>query len=286
LAPKPAFLAQMEHTTKPSTLTPAQVEFFAAEELVEFIPVVDAPAIPTLSGSLGPFIAGRATQIPVWLALQMEERGWGRTALPKWLAHPQLLETLLEAEKNNPDEFCPVPQHYMELTQLFLRSCQKTDRAIPHQVLSLVDMLWSIRAEKRRGGIEGADLVNTLAFRMDNLTLLEANHFRMIAQLALDFNLDAKMAFEGETPPDLESLNARRGNLVQLLGTNRVHLDTSSASEPPLSLPNRPASQSASRSDSNQESLEEDTRDSRRTWMGGDLNAPPSSKLRKVGKID
>jgi hypothetical protein len=37
----------------------------------------------------------------------------------------ELLQALLDAEKNNPDEFCPVPQHYMELTQLFLRSCQK-----------------------------------------------------------------------------------------------------------------------------------------------------------------
>jgi hypothetical protein len=45
---------------------------------------------------------------------------------------------------------------------------------------------------------------------MDNLTMLEANHFRRIAQLALDFNLDAKMAYEGEAaPPELESLNRR-----------------------------------------------------------------------------
>lgn len=75
----------------------------------------------------------------------MEEKGWGRTVTPNWLRNPrtqkqphvfhdvlvltstrtELLQALLEAEKNNPDEFCPVPQHYMELTQLFLRSCQK-----------------------------------------------------------------------------------------------------------------------------------------------------------------
>jgi hypothetical protein len=40
--------------------------------------------------------------------------------------------------------------------------------------------------------------------------MLEANHFRRIAQLALDFNVDAKMAYEGETAPqELESLNRR-----------------------------------------------------------------------------
>lgn len=128
--------------------------------------------------------------------------------------------------------------------------------------------MWSVRAEKRRAGVEGADLVNTLAFRvgsprlsrtlpqntcadarhlptqLDNLTMLEANHFRRIAQLALDFNLDAKMAFEGEvSPPELESLNRRvrvairrfashtlvlivfpsqRGNLAELLGLGNI----------------------------------------------------------------
>jgi hypothetical protein len=74
--------------------------------------------------------------------------------------------------------------------------------------------------------------------------MLEANHFRRIAQLALDFNLDAKMAFEGEvSPPELESLNRRvrvawpkfasltlelivfpsqRGNLAELLGLGNI----------------------------------------------------------------
>lgn len=38
--------------------------------------------------------------------------------------------------------------------------------------------------------------------------MLEANHFRQLAQLALDFNMEAKMANEGEAPPpELESLN-------------------------------------------------------------------------------
>lgn len=116
-----------------------------------------------------------------------------------------------------------------------------TDRPISQHVLSLVDLLWSVRTEKRRAGVEGADLVNTLAFRvgmalaqvpmccshasgtqMDNLTSLEANHFRQLAQLALDFNLDAKMATEGETsPPELESLN-RRVRPLPLLDSSAV----------------------------------------------------------------
>ncbi|ELR11307.1 partner of sld five, psf2 protein [Acanthamoeba castellanii str. Neff] len=222
----------------------------------------------------------------------MEEKGWGRTVTPNWLRNPQLLQALLDAEKNNPDEFCPVPQHYMELTQLFLRSCQNTDRPISQQVLSLVDLLWSVRAEKRRAGVEGADLVNTLAFRLDNLTMLEANHFRRIAQLALDFNLDAKMAFEGEvSPPELESLNRRRGNLAELLGLGNI---------PRLSQSDLYSGQRFSRSTfegsdqsgtsgaTSQQSggtgeEDEDEDDlSRRPWMGGSAGAPPSNKLRRL----
>jgi hypothetical protein len=39
----------MEQTTKVAGLTPAQVEFFSSDQLVEFVPLIDAPAIPTLS---------------------------------------------------------------------------------------------------------------------------------------------------------------------------------------------------------------------------------------------
>mgnify|MGYP007115658087 CR=1 FL=1 len=35
-------------------LIPAQVEFFSSEQLVEFVPLVDAPAIPTLSVRIFP----------------------------------------------------------------------------------------------------------------------------------------------------------------------------------------------------------------------------------------
>ena len=43
---------------------------------------------------------------------------------------------------------------------------------------------------------------------MDNITVLEATHFRGTSQAVLDFSLDAKTAHEGDQPPpELVALN-------------------------------------------------------------------------------
>lgn len=273
-------------------LAPQQIEFFAAEQLVEFIPVVDAPAIPTLSGYLGPFVPGKSIHVPVWLALQMEEKDMGRAVAPLWLRSSQSLSSLITAEKNNPETFCAVPDHYMELTYLFLRSCQNSDRPISQQVLSLVDTLWSIRAEKRRMGIVEAEFVNAWAFKMNNLTMLEANHLRQLAQLALDFNKEAHMVNKAEAPPpELEQLNRKRGNLVQLFGLDNpsrlsqsdVYSDRySSQSQATRSIGTASNYSSTAESEKLVDSENEVASEDKRPWMGGRDTAPPSNKLRRV----
>lgn len=47
---------------------------------------------------MGPFIAGKAVQVPVWLALQMEEKDWGRTVAPAWLRSPRTVHLAFSPE--------------------------------------------------------------------------------------------------------------------------------------------------------------------------------------------
>jgi hypothetical protein len=147
----------------PQQYQPTDIATFRADDaIVEIVPDFDLPMpLPLYSSSVpvGPFKAGIATKVPLWMALVLEQRSLARISPPSWLSTASLT-AIIRYERREAALFhdeTKLPRSYYELAQRLLRrsgsnatSSTNSSDANPDAMMLLVQDLLDIRLDKLR----------------------------------------------------------------------------------------------------------------------------------------
>jgi hypothetical protein len=147
----------------PQQYQPTDIATFRADDaIVEIVPDFDLPMpLPLYSSSVpvGPFKAGIATKVPLWMALVLEQRSLARISPPSWLSTASLT-AIIRYERREAALFhdeTQLPRSYYELAQRLLRrsgsnatSSTNSSDANPDAMMLLVQDLLDIRLDKLR----------------------------------------------------------------------------------------------------------------------------------------
>ncbi|GKY93442.1 DNA replication complex GINS protein PSF2 [Mayamaea pseudoterrestris] len=127
--------------------------FPADDILIDIVPSLDAPqsfALLLTKKPIGPFIAGIATQVPLWLALFLHQRSLCQIAVPSWCSVENLTK-ILEFERTHIDlwpDSATLPHYYMEIYQ---RLAQQADKAVG----VLMQDIFQVRCDKLQQQFQG-----------------------------------------------------------------------------------------------------------------------------------
>ncbi|EFJ35524.1 hypothetical protein SELMODRAFT_80420 [Selaginella moellendorffii] len=156
-------------------LAALQVEFLAEDETIGIIPSLRMDPLHLISGDFGPFRPQISAIVPLWLAIALKKRGKCRIQAPEWMTVERLTE-VLEEERQQPQEFRPLPFHYIEISRLLFDHAQD-DIPDCYLVRSLIEDIRNVRFHKIEAGLE--KLSNkTFAVKLTNLSAMEVNIIR------------------------------------------------------------------------------------------------------------
>jgi hypothetical protein len=148
----------------PQHQSPTDIATFRADDaIVEIVPDFDLPVplpLHTSSVLVGPFKAGIATKVPLWMALVLEQRSLARISPPSWLSTASLT-AIIRYERREAALFhdeTKLPRCYYELAQRLLRrgggstasATSTSSDANPDAMMLLVQDLLDIRLDKLR----------------------------------------------------------------------------------------------------------------------------------------
>jgi GINS complex subunit 2 len=127
--------------------------FPADDLLVDIVPSLDAPQRFELLSSahtIGPLHAGVTTQVPLWLAVFLQQRSLCRIAPPSWWS-VENLSRILEFERSHVELWTvqgKLPRHYYELFQR-LQSSSSLSRDHNHKAIAvLIQDIFQVRCDK------------------------------------------------------------------------------------------------------------------------------------------
>lgn len=165
-----------------SLFSSAEVEFLAEDEMTDIIPNVRMDALNMICGDFGPFRPQIPAKVPLWLAIALKKRGKCRIQPPNWMTVERLTE-VLDAEREAPREFQPLPFHYVEISRL-LFDFARDDIPDIYLVRSLIEDIRDVRFHKVETGLESLDS-RTHAVKLKNLSAMEVNLVRPFIVRAL-----------------------------------------------------------------------------------------------------
>ncbi|KAG0449414.1 hypothetical protein HPP92_019463 [Vanilla planifolia] len=191
-----------------SIFSAAEVEFLAEDELIEIVPNMRMDALNMICGDFGPFLPQIATKVPLWLAVALKKRGKCSVRPPEWMSVDRLT-LVLEAERESPREFQPLPFHYVEMSKLLFDHAPEDIPDI-YMVRSLIEDIRDVRFHKVETGLETIS-GRTHAVKLKNLSAMEVNIVR-------PFMVRALQAFYTHDSPEMiqqpESAVNRRPQVV------------------------------------------------------------------------
>ncbi|KAH7667860.1 DNA replication complex GINS protein Psf2 protein [Dioscorea alata] len=155
--------------------TAPEVEFLAEDETIEIVPNIRMEALNMICGDFGPFFPQMAAQVPLWLAVALKRRGKCAIRPPEWLSVVRLTQ-VLEAERESPREFQPLPFHYVEISRLLFDHAHD-DIPDEYMVRSLIEDIRDVRFHKVESGLESIS-GRTHAVKLKNLSAMEVNIVR------------------------------------------------------------------------------------------------------------
>ncbi|OVA08737.1 GINS complex [Macleaya cordata] len=158
-----------------SIFSSAEVEFLAEDEMVEIVPNISMDPLNLLCGNFGPFRPQIATEVPMWLAMALKKRGKCTIRPPEWMSVGKLTQ-VLEAERDSPREFQPLPFHYVEISRLLFDHARE-DIPDVYMVRSLIEDIRDVRFHKVESGLETI-AARTHAVKLKNLSAMEVNIVR------------------------------------------------------------------------------------------------------------
>ncbi|XP_078179450.1 PSF2 [Carex rostrata] len=158
-----------------SIFSAPEVEFLAEDEMIEIVPNIRMDALNLLCGDFGPFLPQIACKVPLWLAVALKKRGKCSIRTPDWMSVEKLTQ-VLEAERESPREFQPLPFHYVEISRLLLDHAHD-DIPEVYMVRSLIEDIRNVRFHKVESGLETIS-GRTHAVKLKNLSAMEVNIVR------------------------------------------------------------------------------------------------------------
>ncbi|KAF6986148.1 hypothetical protein CFC21_003932 [Triticum aestivum] len=158
-----------------SLFSPSEVEFVAEDEIVEIVPNIRMEALNMICGDFGPFFPQIPSKVPLWLAVALKRRGKCTIRAPEWMTVERLTQ-VLDAERESPREFQPLPFHYIEISKL-LFDHSRDDITDAYLVRSLIEDIRDVRFHKVETGLETIS-GRTHAVKLKNLSAMEVNIVR------------------------------------------------------------------------------------------------------------
>ena len=157
--------------------TPDELSFIAEENVtIKITPQFSFGKVNFISGSFGPFEAGRSVKVPLWLALFFNSSNSCTLVPPSWL-NTSTLNKILAREKEFKEELQKVPQYYMEVSFAFFNNANNVVKEAD-LVRSCIEDLWTIRTEKIRHIFSNSTYIKDLIFTTPNITRMEVHLFR------------------------------------------------------------------------------------------------------------
>eukprot|EP00123_Amoebidium_parasiticum_P020443 comp5004_c0_seq1/m.1102 comp5004_c0_seq1/g.1102 ORF comp5004_c0_seq1/g.1102 comp5004_c0_seq1/m.1102 type:complete len:190 (-) comp5004_c0_seq1:133-702(-) len=165
----------------PGKITPAEIEFFAEETLVQISTTQTINKLTCIRSQYGPFRARIPTEAPLWLAIALKRRKKCNIHLPEWLSAVEL-RSVLEAERKNPTKWTKIHQHYMEVGLLLLRHAAD-DLENANEIRVLLEDIWEVRRAKIKKQLHA--LQDPVTVELTNLTTMEINTLRNFLSQAM-----------------------------------------------------------------------------------------------------
>lgn len=191
-----------------SIFSAPEVEFLAEDEIVEIVPNISMKDLNMICGDFGPFMPQIATRVPLWLAVALKKRGKCMIRPPEWMSVERLTQ-VLEAERESPREFQPLPFHYVEISRL-LFDHGRDDIQNMYMVRSLIEDIRDVRFHKVESGLETIS-GRTHAVKLKNLSAMEVNIVR-------PFMVRALQSFYKHDSPEVvqqtQTMGAKRAQIV------------------------------------------------------------------------
>ncbi|KAF2364906.1 GINS subunit domain A [Trinorchestia longiramus] len=162
----------------------ADEEFLAEREVIQIIPNFSHEKLYLISGDVGPFVAGLPCSVPLWLAVNLRQRGKCRLLPPEWMAADALAaKKEEEAQSKVFTEMASV--NYMAVAQLVLTTAPH-DVPNAHLVRTLIKDIWDLRIAKLRSSVAEFIKHSGRHARLHHLTPMELHSVRPILPSALD----------------------------------------------------------------------------------------------------
>ncbi|KAK3163145.1 hypothetical protein QOZ80_1BG0098200 [Eleusine coracana subsp. coracana] len=158
-----------------SIFSPSEVEFLAEDEIVEIVPNIRMDALNMICGDFGPFFPQILSKVPLWLALALKKRGKCTIRTLEWMTVDRFTQ-VLDAERESPREFQPLPFHYTEISKLLFDHA-RDDISDAYLVRSLIEDIRDVRFHKVETGLETIS-GRTHAVKLKNLSAMEVNIVR------------------------------------------------------------------------------------------------------------
>jgi len=132
-------------------ISPAEIEFLAEDEMIKITPRFSLERREFISGDFGPFTPGVPAKVPVWMAINLKQRGLAIVHQPDWLAVDPLKEWLQNEEKEEFQKQAtkPLHSHYRELTRIILKNCSENMKDAD-EISQLIEDIWNVRIAKLR----------------------------------------------------------------------------------------------------------------------------------------
>ncbi|WOL06933.1 telomere repeat-binding protein 2 [Canna indica] len=204
-SPRTLTLSSMAGQSDPhlSIFSAPEVEFLAEDETIEIVPNIRMESLHMICGDFGPFFPQIASKVPLWLAVALKKRGKCSIRAPEWMSVDKLTQ-VLEAERESPREFQPLPFHYIEISKLLF------DQYDSFHVKSLIEDIRDVRFHKVETGLETIS-GRTHAVKLKNLSAMEVN-------LVRPFMIRALQAFYKHDSPQMiqqpDTSGSRRPQVV------------------------------------------------------------------------
>ncbi|KAL2650024.1 hypothetical protein R1flu_018152 [Riccia fluitans] len=166
-----------------SLFSGAEVEFLAEDDMVVIVPSLRMDTLHLICGDFGPFMPQVPTSVPLWLGIAMKKRGKCRLRAPEWMSVENLTQ-VLELERESPQEFQPLPFHYVEVSRLLLDNA-RDDLIDVYMVQTLIEDIRNVRFHKVQSGLQNLS-GKTHAVKLKNLAAMEVSLIRPFFVRALE----------------------------------------------------------------------------------------------------
>ncbi|KAI0920928.1 hypothetical protein AcW2_006053 [Taiwanofungus camphoratus] len=155
-----------------TSVTPAELELIASEQLIEIIPLVAMERTVFISGAYGPLRPPAKCKIPIWMATNLKLKKKCHIVPPDWL-NVEFLQERLTRETSQP-KFSELPFRFAEVAKILL-DVAPDDISNPDKIRSLLQDIREARQAKSR---EGLSKLDHSELSLPNLCSMEINEIR------------------------------------------------------------------------------------------------------------